>query len=206
MLRTGDTVRFGRYQQDIRQKEEEIAWRVLDIQGSHALLLSDEALAVMPYHKQNDDCVWADSTLRRWLNRTFLRSAFTKEEQAAVLLTKVDNGPDQGYPEWAGVSGGKDTEDYLFLLSYREAFSLYFETDEARRCGPTQVARAEMENSEPAGACVWWLRSPGKEPGRAACVWTSGARRYLSFNAADVCVRPALWVDMTLWPFEPENR
>lgn len=174
------------------------------MQDGRALLLSAEGLEVLPFNELNNSGGWAGSSIRRWLNEDFYQTAFSKEERAAIVRTKVDNSPAQGYAEWTSLRGETDTEDDLFLLSYQEAFSVYFQDDEARRCSPTRAALAGMENDPPdPDSCVWWLRSPGKEEGRAACVWFSGARRYLSLNAADVCVRPALWVDLTRWPLTP---
>ena len=201
MLRTGDTVRFGQYRQENRKKQD-ILWQVLDIQGNNALLLASSGLATLPYHEKKAAVDWAGSSVRAWLNEDFLVTAFTEEERAAILLTHVDNSKNQGYPDWP--AGGKNTDDRVFLLSYREAFTRYFPDGDARRCVPTYMAQADMENKNP-DSCVWWLRSPGNEPGRAACVWSDGARHYLSVNAVDVCVRPALWVDMTLWPFSPKT-
>ena len=174
---------------------------MLDVQGNNALLLARSGLATLPYHEKKAHVDWAGSSVRDWLNSDFLATAFTEEERAAILLTHVENSKDQGYPEWP--AGGRNTDDRVFLLSYQEAFSRYFHDDGARRCTPTYMAQAEMENKTE-DFCVWWLRSPGNEPGRAACVWSDGVRRYLSVNALDVCVRPALWVDMTLHPFTPE--
>lgn len=79
------------------------------------------------------------SPVRTWLNKTFLKEAFSSEEQKAILQTNVDNSQKQCNSEWAG-KGGKNTKDKLFLLSYHEAFEQYFSSKTARLCAPTDYA------------------------------------------------------------------
>ena len=66
------------------------------------------------------DTDWEKCTLRSWLNGEFLQSAFSAKEQAAILMTAVDNSASQGYGKW-NTDGGNNTRDQIFLLSYAEA-------------------------------------------------------------------------------------
>lgn len=44
----------------------------LKIDGNDAFLLADKNLDVQPYNTQNISITWGTSTLRTWLNSTFL--------------------------------------------------------------------------------------------------------------------------------------
>ncbi len=206
VLKAGDRVCFGRYYQKTAAgsiyKKQDIEWQVLDVQGNQALLLASSGLETLPYHTQNVKCTWSGSSLRQWLNDDFVDDAFSADELCAILKKRVENSDEQGNPEWA-VDGGNDTEDLVFLLSYREA-SAYFPDDASRLCSPTGYAEFQGAKRLDDGYCTWWLRSPGLDQGRAACVVRG---RILSMRATtgDVCVRPAIWVDMTVWPFVPEQ-
>lgn len=78
---------------------------------------------------------WETCTLRSWLNSTFLNAAFSSEEQKAILTTTMDNSESQGNGQWS-VTGGNNTEDRVFLLSYAEAKE-FFNSDSERTCKPT---------------------------------------------------------------------
>ena len=121
---SGSIVTFGRYEQDnnIANGLEEIEWIVLDYdENDHkALLLSRYGLDAKPFNEIIGNITWEKCSLRSWMNDEFLRSAFTAEEQAAILTTAVDNSASQGYSEW-DTDGGNNTQDQIFLLSYAEA-------------------------------------------------------------------------------------
>ena len=100
--RVGSIVTFGRYEQDGDEENgpEGIRWIVLDTQEGKSLLLSLYGLDAAPYHPKSKNITWKDCALRKWLNGEFLQTAFTKEEQQAILTTKVDNSASQGYSRW----------------------------------------------------------------------------------------------------------
>ena len=83
---------FGTYSQTAEGNDETpIEWLVLDRNGDHALLLSRYSLDVHAFYPEHVDITWEKGTLRAWLNDDFLNRAFTAEEQAAILLTSLDN-------------------------------------------------------------------------------------------------------------------
>ena len=192
----GRLVTFGRYEQDdIRGNgKEPIRWRVLKQEGSTALLISENGLVCMPYYQKwkNTIMSWEESPIRSWLNRNFLSTAFTAEEQRAILLTSIRN---EDNPEY-GTKGGNDTKDKIFLLSISEAQSL-FKSDLDRRMPntPYTVAQGAFDQN---GFGWWWLRSPGYDRNCAACIPSSG---YILMGGSavgviDGVVRPALVVDL----------
>ncbi len=191
-LKTGDRITFGSYEQDNNRSNgpEPIGWRVLEVSGGSALIVSEYALDARAYNEDYESVTWAECTLRRWLNGEFYDTAFNEEEKGLIALTKVKNADNPKY----GTEGGKDTEDHVFLLSLEEA-ERYFEDDEDRRAFPTEYAIARNVWVREKTGPVWcWLRSPGYYHNYAAEVKSDGLLSYYGlyvyyFRRA---VRPAL--------------
>ncbi|MBR0161005.1 MAG: protein kinase [Oscillospiraceae bacterium] len=196
----GSTVRFGRYEQDNNTVDgpEEIEWIVLDVQESQSLLISKYALDCQQFNKNFGILKWESCTLRTWLNNTFFAEAFTEEEQELVLTTHVENGEEQGNPEW-GMRGGMTTKDKVFLLSYKEAGD-YLDPLDLRTCQPTGYAVANgasvySSTGKYDGNCIWWwLRSQGSSQNNTAGVRHDGSVLDDQVNAKGA-IRPAIWLD-----------
>ena len=212
-IAAGDVITFGHYEQDNDPDNgpEPIEWMVLDVQDGKALLLSRDGLDAGKYNTEWTAVTWENCTLRSWLNSDFLNSAFTAEEQAAILMTEVDNSESQGYSGWS-TTGGNSTHDQIFLLSYEEANKYldvqHWEIDGAdenmkSRVVPTAYAIArgaecnsfyQTADGQPAG--WWWLRSPGFNQDNAAYVNNDGSLSDLNATNTDNVIRPALWIDL----------
>ena len=209
----GDVVVFGTYEQDDDRSngKEDIEWRVLSKENNRILVISEYALECKPYNEYDDynvaywdmNVTWEYSSLRRWLNKTFLDEAFTEDEQSKILET--DN-PDEKNPEY-DTAPGNATTDKIYLLSISEA-EKYFDSDEDRICKSTAYAITHNDyatNSEKDEGNVlsnWWLRSVGYEQNYAANVNTKGAIYYFgswrsSFAGNYIYVRPAMWIDIS---------
>ncbi len=208
MFSVGNYVTFGTYPQTKSGNDETpIEWLVLDRQGNKVLLLSRYGLDAKPYNTSYTNITWEKCTLRTWLNKDFMNRAFTAEEQAAILTTNVDNSKSQGYSKWS-TSGGNDTQDKIFLLSYAEAnkyLGVTYSNDNntKSRVSPTAYAKAQgagtsssykTADGEPAG--WWWLRSPGYRQYYAAYVSTVGSLSHPYVNSDDGSVRPAFWLNL----------
>lgn len=198
-VKVNDTLFFGRYEQDglLRNGEEPIEWIVLAVDGDQALLLSRYALDSRPYNDAYEPVAWENCSLRYWLNHTFLNTAFDTQEQEQILLTELNNGRSEGNREWS-VSGGSNTEDAVFLLSYADT-DRYFDSQYDRMCMPTNYAvsngadvRLHDDNITESG--WWWLRSPGEEEHHAAFVNFDGTRYTNAVGNEYLSVRPALWI------------
>ena len=172
----GSIITFGHYEQDnhIDNGPEEIEWLVLDYdaKNNRALLISRYALDTKPYNTSDSSVTWETCTLRAWLNNDFLTAAFTTDEQAAIVITTVDNSRSQGLSSW-DTNSGNNTQDRLFLLSCAEAND-YFEVtrfngdNTASRVRPTAYAIAQgawtiadRRTADGEASGWWWLRSPG---------------------------------------------
>ena len=188
------TVTFGAYDQDNNpgNGQEPIEWIVLEEKDGKCLLLSKCGLDTIPYHNEDGTSTWEQCSLRRWMNSEFLQNSFTDEEQAAIQTTKVVNGSNQGAKY--SVDGGPDTEDKIFLLSYRDVFVTYFPKTEDRLCEPTQAAIANGVFSSPDG-CAWWLRSPSDDLINAMLVDYDGSEMFSNIHFNNTAFRPALWVN-----------
>ena len=192
-LKKGDYFKFGSYYQENSSRKTPIEWLVLKKSGSKALLISRYGLDCKQYHHEYVDRTWENCDLRKWLNREFLRIAFTAAEQKKIAVTKLAN---DNNPEY-GTFGGNSTEDRVFCLSLAEAGSL-FKDDAARKCVPTPYAVGKGASQNSRGCCYWWLRSPGDHQHCASRVYVDGTLYPYSFYVSHdgIAVRSALWVNL----------
>ena len=118
-----DTVTFGSYPQSDASGnyKEPIEWIVLEKQGDKAFLLSKYILDCKRYNETNHNITWENCTLRYWLNNAFLNIAFNSNEQSQIVITNVINSNNSHY----GTSGGNNTNDKLFCLSFDEVKKYY---------------------------------------------------------------------------------
>ena len=201
-----ETVTFGHYEQDNNPENgpEPIRWIVLEEQDGKRLLFAKDLLDQHRYNVKYGFITWEECELRTWLNNEFLNTAFSEKEQAAILLTDVDNSHAQDDPSFRTTSGN-DTKDKIFLISYAEA-KKYFPDNESRRSAPTDYAiargvkteRAYEIDGRPCG--MWWTRSAGNAQWRVSFSYFWGKLNYTYATKPVVGVRPMLWVDTSLLP------
>lgn len=203
----GKCIVFGHYPQTKEGKDNTpIEWMILDHNGQRALVVSKYGLDAQPYNITGDAATWETCTLRTWLNGTFYNKAFSSAEQTAILTTNVDNSKKQCYGGW-DTSGGNDTQDKVFLLSYAEAnkyFGVTYDNSNnmKSRVAPTAYAIAQGayidsdDKADDDNDIGWWLRSPGTYQECAAHVNADGF--HFNYNVANASgsVRPALWVNL----------
>ncbi len=208
LFSVGNYVTFGTYPQTSAGSDQTpIEWLVLDRDGDNALLLSCYGLDAKPYTTKYTSIRWEECTLRTWLNDDFINRAFTAAEQSAILLTNVDNSSNQCYSSWS-TSGGNNTQDKVFLLSYAEANKYLGVTrndsnNTKSRVTPTAYAISQgvwtskgYKTTDGEVAGFWWLRSPGFSHDSEAEVDTSGALFDNNASYGGGSVRPALWVNI----------
>lgn len=211
----GQTIRFGSYEQDnnLSNGKEEIEWIVLAKENNKMLVISKFCLEAKAYNEKGGSATWEGSTLREWLNSSFLNSAFSEEEKNQISVTTVSPDNDPEYD--TGLE--KDTNDKIFLLSMKEA-KKYFGSDDERMAKATAYAIAsgpdmmtykheewgESGNEKWDGNCFWWLRSPSYlnllDIGRYTemNVALQGNINIQGHGVANDCntVRPAMWINM----------
>ena len=211
---TWDCIYFGNYYQSNSSTKEPIKWRVLSVNGNDAFLLADKNLDDKLYNEEHTSVTWATCTLRTWLNDTFLNTAFTSAEQAAIKNTIVVN---EDHPS-CGTEGGENTNDKVYLLSIAEAsntaygfngeFHTSSETREAKNTAYAEECGAWMSPStEYEGNGGWWLRSPGNSSAVASSVDFAGLgvdSWGVDVGDVHVAVRPALHLNLSssnLWRY-----
>ena len=225
---SADILEYGQCEFGI-WRGEPIKWRVLDIEGDCALLISEDILTVRQYHSSDVDITWADSDIRAWLNDDFLNEAFSEDEQKSIMLSKIPN-PDN---DFYGTPGGVDTEDKFFLLSIDEAERFFVDIDD--RVAEFIMIEEDMDNTMKTyeefsysqeyiqtqeenfksrlnqKQSYWWLlRSPGIRSTAAACVGGEKHDGVIYSNGAGVYswvgVRPALYLKLEFEQQDENNK
>ena len=176
-------ITFGRYPQTAKGGITDIEWLILKNEENKVLLISKDALDCQKYNESNADTTWEACSLRKWLNETFLNSAFSAEEKNMILSMPVAADKNHSY----SMPSGGDTIDRIFLLDSTEA-NLYFNSVSARACQGTEYCQAKAGAGQ--GKC--WLRSPGAYVSEDGYVNFGGRSVFSSMNF----VRPAMWIDL----------
>ena len=205
-IKKGQVIEFGSYDgdKDKFNRKEPIERIVLDVDDEEgtALLLSKYCLEDLPYHEEWENATWENCTLRKWLNDEFYNEAFSVADKGKILLTTIENH-DNPYYE---TSGGNDTKDRVFLLSYEDVLKSKYgflegesEHDVNRISALAKNRGIKASNSTEDGelSCDWWLRSPGAGSGDACIVsmigQTSDRGSQIQLNKG---VRPALYINL----------
>ena len=189
----GSYIYFGTYEQDgdTSNGEEAIEWLVLSEEGNKKLLISRYVLDCQRYNETETDITWETCSLRKWLNETFINSAFNVEEQSKIISSEVvaEDNPSYSTPS------GNNTIDKIFLLSVLEAKE-FFISDEDRQCFATTYSSNRGVDKSNNGNCDWWLRTPGYYSNSASFVYLNGALKNdgAYVQVSFIGVRPALWV------------
>lgn len=193
----GDIVCFGHYEQDGSEADgpEPIRWLVIGAEDGKLFLLSEKGLDMKRFNGSSNGEVWAGSLMRKWLNDTFLNTAFDVGEQDAIRWTEVDDGAAHANAAWNTADRvGGITEDKIFLLSYLEMSTLVSEQD--RLCEPSEAimrkgAYTETHNGHK--CCWYWLRTSAYR-NNAIVVTAEGGFETCYLHHDYGVVRPALWV------------
>ena len=180
----GETIEFGNYPQDKDGTEKPIGWIVMKKEGNQVLLLSKYVLDAKSYNEGWGDVTWETSDIRQWLNNEFYTTAFNKSEKVKIQTSLIKN-------EY------NDTEDKVFLLSEKEAETLFSNDDEriAKATGYAEKSGVYVNEKKES---VWWLRSMGYSSSRAAEVKYNGwvDQDGPSVDCMDGGVRPALHLNL----------
>ena len=198
MLTVGQQTQFGGY-----------TWRVLDVQGDRALLLSEYVIGHRVYHHTTNELVtWEQSELRHWLNNEFFNS-FSTSDRVRIAQTYVVNNNNP----WFDTPGGNNTHDRIFLLSLEEVVRHFGDSGQLANglqgmlwirdeFNDARIARSAVAwdthwgSFSPGDPSWWWLRSPGIYGFRATDVSFVGFVNVIGLNVtyAGGGVRPALWL------------
>lgn len=208
LVRDGDVVIFGQYEQDgnTGNGKEPIEWEILTEKDGKMLLISKYILDCQPYNTESTEVTWETCSLRQWLNNDFYNTAFNESDRELIETTTLSN-PDNPF----GGKGGNSTDDKVFCLSMEEVYSyldILYETDNpyggdfcfsldflrevtpyARDRGVVHreigagyfdFTEVPVDESDLIGKDLgnWWLRSPANSNDRACVVFLSGQAGY----------------------------
>ena len=184
-------------------------WRVLDVQGNRALLLSEYVLEERAYHHTLTNVTWENSSLRHHLNNEFFNS-FSVADRTRILQVRNINSNNP----WYGTNGGNDTYDRIFLLSLEEVVRYFGDSGQlANRplVNPIynmyalaiddQYNSRRVAHDTIGNARNWWLRSPAQANDLVVTIDFIG-NVHISGRGGDVSqttvvrVRPALWLSL----------
>jgi len=196
----GSIIKFGNYN-----------WRVLDIQGNKALLLSEHITEIRRYHYTKFNTTWAKCELHYYLNSEFY-DTFSKAEKAQIAETEIT--PDDN--TWYNKDGGTSTYDHIFILSAEQIIKYFGDSgDFAKRNGWTwsgnkfemkdgkgqalldQYNEKRIATNSNGEKFEWWARTPGRENFFAVGIGTDGILLFTGHRVNyEKGVRPALWLKL----------
>lgn len=149
-------------------------WRILDKKDGKALLIKDSSIEDMAFNDRDDNCTWETSSIRTWLNSTFLNENFFHSEIDAISKTDVITEVNPVY----NTSGGNATQDQVFLLSSQEVTQYHDQLHDTKTC--------------------WWLRTPGAAKNSMSFVYKDRTIMDYGYDCSAVkfTIKPAIWVDI----------
>ena len=218
----GDVFFFGYYPNNKAKTVTPIEWIVLDKKGKKALIISKDIIDRRSFDDDGSKPLWKNCSLRLWLNKKFLKKAFSKDEQNRILLTSVVNDDES----ILFFKENNDTEDRIFLLSVDEV-QQYFHLSKNKgeknksiycyglscRCRETEYASAhgkfvpewEATSSIFGGYTdehpiistdSWWLRSTDGFLNVAVVNKYGEVFKDGTSSISSRGVRPALWIQL----------
>lgn len=199
-VKVGDTFSYGTYEQDNDKSNgaEKIEWLVLAKENDRVLLISKYALDCQAFCSDETGTSWKDSSLRNWLNTTFIQNAFNDTEKGSIITTEIKSEE----------KNKEITKDKIFVLDNDEA-EKYFDSDISRRCSPTVYAKQrgvlcpedlqDVEFDEDVkNTCCYWLRSPGFHGDKVSIIDYEGTvYERGQFIDEEIAVRPVLWLNIS---------
>lgn len=122
-IHVGDKIALGQYIQDaVEQKPEPITWIVLEKNKNRLTMISEKVLEVMPFHDKDTGTLWSQCSLRKWLNKEFYNTAFSKKEQRAIVSAKHTSFlyDDELHAK------SQSTNDKVFILNAKEVVRYFY--------------------------------------------------------------------------------
>lgn len=208
-LEKGDIFLFGEYEQDGNQENgaEPIEWIVIGRTNTKALLLSKYCIENLPYNNKYEKTTWEKSDIRKWLNGTFIKTAFSEkqaEKYLACVINKTQNNSKYN------TSSGRETKDKVFLLSETE-FNMYLDTEQKKAKGSKRIIDKGYTKN---GYCLYWLRTAGVSQYNAMNISIDGEINNMGYavnhsisqqhpdkedeimRLGSLGVRPAIWINL----------
>ena len=151
------TIELGRYWKETGLEDVPIEWIVLNETHEHLFVVSKQSIVSQMFDETTAS--WKDSSIRKWLNKEFLRKAFNEYERPSILEKNIvtSNDLESVYGGFSQMRNYVETLDKVFLLSVDEV-EQYFKTQESRVAERSQYAIDTLEDDRKYVNC-WWLRN-----------------------------------------------
>ncbi len=188
----GMTVRFGAYEQDgdLTNGSEDIEWRILDIVDGKALLLSVNALELVPYNPTAlNNLYWEDSKVCDWLATELYDKAFASYEKYSITTMPTAatsfSETDETLSDY--------TEAYVSVLSVWQ-IEKYMPEPGMRICSGSRYAASKAGTVQ--NGALWYTRMPGEFSRYGRFVMGNGETTLAHEGIRSILVRPCVWVDL----------
>ena len=195
-IKNGDSLLFGTYPQGRDGEVRPIQWRVLDISGDTAYLLSDLSLIRSGYCDSQKAygnlwyLMWGNSLAREVCCGQFFHQAFSMTEQKCLLPVRIDE-----------VNEGPDCSDTVFLLSEPQV-RLFMPDPGSRISVPSEYLLAQEGDAavflgyKDKAYTSWWLLPEERGVIYPKAVWPDGSIQYHGRNIyhRDFTIRPCICV------------
>jgi hypothetical protein len=185
-----------------------IEWDILTESDGKALIIANlilDSQEYCPYSMEysfshNGGTGYANnyklSAIRKFLNDNFYNTAFNELQKVFIETTTVDNSA-ATTTDSSNSYACNNTNDKMFLLSYKEA-TTYYTSQAARQAKGTDYAKIQgiyVYSSN--NASFWWLRSPSHhDADHAFDVNFDGGIGADSVTGTYRSVRPACWIKL----------
>lgn len=186
-------------------KCEPIIWRILNNDNGEYFLLSSVLLDCHMYNPNHYTFGYDDSELRNWLNDYFYNSAFALHDNYVTTTWVCNDSYSTDYN--SNASTCEDTEDKVFLLSYREylstqsGFSSTISSSKTRECKVTDWAIARGAGYHVNEGYLfngyYWTRSPFSYYARWYVEIDGRMTQWGTLESKQFSVRPAITFSMT---------
>ncbi|MCR4716291.1 MAG: DUF6273 domain-containing protein [Lachnospiraceae bacterium] len=111
-------VTFGKYNISSKTATEDIEWRVLDVDGDEAVIMTDQAIIKnLQYSTGMGNTTWATSNVRKYLNDTFIEDAFSEDDKKSIVKSIVKT---KKLASSSATSADADTTDSVYILALEE--------------------------------------------------------------------------------------
>lgn len=196
----GATVTFGSYYQNDFNTKEPIEWIICETNGKYeACLISKYVLECRAFDISHIVADWVTSDLRAWLNKTFLKNAFTLGERKRIVRNER--------PEWRKRWGRRcHVYDKVSIPGYfgkKDLSWIVYQTRPMTKIAEQELERQGLKNPQ----SEWWggydYKGEANYYALSACSRASNPYVTLKFerrncNKEDMSigVRPAIWVKM----------
>ena len=199
-----------------------IEWDILSESNGKALIIANLILDSQDYYPSNSLSSFSHnggtgyasnyelSNIRKFLNDNFYNTAFNDLQKSLIKTTTVNNSVSSTACSTSDYACN-DTNDKLFLLSYKE-LTTYYTSRESKLAKGSDYAKSQglyfnASSGNYQGYSKWWLRSPDDDAIFAQYVTVSGITEDVGSSGKifyydefvfrnDYGIRPACWITL----------